>query len=169
MAKLVIGISGWYQNGKDTFYDIIEKYSGLEVKRFAFADALKDEVWENVLKQFDTPREHLDNNNKFLYRPLLQWYGTDFRRTLYGDTYWIDKVKNEIINYPGIAIITDCRFVGEADMIKSLGGKVFRVKRPGFLPNDHSSEHDLDNYNFDAIIDNDGTIEDLRKYLYLVK
>ena len=41
-------------------------------------------------------------------------------------------------------------------------GKVYDVRRPGVGPvSDHISEHDLDDWPFDGIIHNDGTLVDL--------
>jgi hypothetical protein len=74
-------------------------------------------------------------------------------------------------------IITDCRFPNEAQAIKDRGGIVIRVNRPcpeckvieghkfGCLTYkkliEHPSETSLDNYEFDHVIDNNGTIEEL--------
>lgn len=65
-------------------------------------------------------------------------------------------------------ILTDCRFPNEAQAIKDRGGIIIRVNRlfddemgytaPQHL---HPSETSLDNWNFDWVINNDGTIEDL--------
>jgi hypothetical protein len=59
-------------------------------------------------------------------------------------------------------IITDCRFNNEAISIKERGGIILRVNRPGVFPvNNHPSEVDLDRWNFDGIINNDGNLNDL--------
>jgi hypothetical protein len=59
-------------------------------------------------------------------------------------------------------LITDCRFNNEAISIKERGGIVIRVNRPGVFPvNNHPSEIDLDRWNFDAVINNDGNLNDL--------
>ena len=74
-------------------------------------------------------------------------------------------------------IITDCRFPNEAQAIKDRGGIVIRVNRPcpeckvieghkfGCLTYkkliEHPSETSLDNYEFDHVIDNNGSIEEL--------
>jgi dephospho-CoA kinase len=71
-------------------------------------------------------------------------------------------------------IITDMRFPNELEVIKSRGGITIRINRitghPG-IDNDthivtdwqHPSETSLDNAEFDYVITNDGTIEDLIK------
>ena len=59
-------------------------------------------------------------------------------------------------------IITDTRFPNEAQAIKDKGGIVIKVDRPGVGPvNGHPSEDALKDYNFDYVIHNDGSINDL--------
>lgn len=76
-------------------------------------------------------------------------------------------------------IITDCRFPNEAQAIKDRGGIVVRINRDknglsvksptgtsydtrsGQVTNLHPSETSLDDWNFDYIIENNGTIEAL--------
>jgi hypothetical protein len=59
-------------------------------------------------------------------------------------------------------IITDTRFPNEAQAIKDKGGLVIKVDRPGVGPvNGHPSEDALKDYNFDYVIHNDGSINDL--------
>lgn len=63
-------------------------------------------------------------------------------------------------------VITDVRFPNEADAIKERGGIVVRINRFHSVVRDHNipehpSETALDNYSFDYVIDNDGSIDDL--------
>lgn len=59
-------------------------------------------------------------------------------------------------------VITDCRFPNEAQAVKDHGGIVIRINRPGITAvNAHPSETSLDNWNFDAVINNDGSKTDL--------
>jgi hypothetical protein len=61
-------------------------------------------------------------------------------------------------------IITDTRFPNEAQAIKDKGGMVIKVDRPGVGPvNGHPSEDALKDYNFDYVIHNNGSINDLDK------
>ena len=58
-------------------------------------------------------------------------------------------------------IITDTRFPNEAQAIKSKGGIVVKVTRPGEQQGTHPSEIALDDWDFDVVIENNGSIEDL--------
>lgn len=61
-------------------------------------------------------------------------------------------------------IITDVRFPNEAQAIKDRGGIMIRIERPGVESHcggQHPSETALDNYNFDYVIENEGSIDEL--------
>lgn len=61
-------------------------------------------------------------------------------------------------------IITDCRFPNEFRAIKDNGGIVIRIERDGIVPiNAHPSETALDSFEFDFEIENNGSLEDLRR------
>ncbi|MFC1564417.1 hypothetical protein ACFL6G_05735 [candidate division KSB1 bacterium] len=99
---------------------------------------------------------------------LLQFWGTEFRRKNFNWDYWVDKVKDRILADPERDyLVPDTRFRNEAEMIKELGGLVWKIDRPGFVAKDrdpnHKSEVDLDSWNFDETIVNDGTIPDLHE------
>lgn len=77
--------------------------------------------------------------------------------------------------YPKTAVFTDTRFINEVEAIQRVGGKVFRVKRPGFeKPRfNHASETEqlsIPDDKLQGVINNDGTLEDLeKKVLELIK
>src|SRR5690606_4016638 len=78
-----------------------------------------------------------------------------------GGDIWVDATMNAL-DVERDYVITDCRFPNEAQAINRAGGLVVRVQRPGNGPaNDHPSETALDDYQFDGVINNDGTLEDL--------
>lgn len=106
-------------------------------------------------------------------RRFLQKLGTEAVRDVLGGDTWtklaMERAWAHMFHHGegegvvhGVSI-ADTRFRNEADVIVSDGkGVVIRVNRPGVGPaSDHISEHDLDDWNFDWIIENDGTEEDL--------
>lgn len=158
----IIGISGKKQAGKDTLCDLLIKAADAKGTRIAFADALKEEVARacGVTVEFI-------NANKEMFRPILQWWGTDFRRKLKGETYWVDKaivkISQAIKSGKDLIIIPDVRFRSEALTLLDLGAHVIRVSRPEQAGDTHASETELDNFeSFHHIILNTGTIEDLK-------
>ena len=97
-------------------------------------------------------------------RRLLQVFGTEVGRSMFGENFWVDLTLNNIKEKH--AVISDVRFKNEADAIKKAGGQVWRINRHGVGPvTDHSSEIDLDDYNFDHIIDNDYSVMDLHNVI----
>ena len=126
------------------------------IGRVAFGDSIKHEVSEITGFRVEHIEEH-----KADFRTLLQVWGTDFRRQMCGDDYWLKKM-GEIIeqskNHYDVLFITDCRFRNEAAFIKEIGGKIIRVERRvetydtlSDLPDldAHASETELDNYEYD--------------------
>jgi len=74
-----------------------------------------------------------------------------------GNCKWISKFPNWII--------TDTRFPNELKAVKDRGGITIMIRRKetDHLSGDHASETALDNTEFDHVISNNGTIEDLIK------
>lgn len=95
------------------------------------------------------------------FRRTLIRTGTEAGRELIGDDVWVDALMASLdpeSNYT----MTDVRFPNEADAIRANNGMVWWVSRPGVGPaNDHASENSLADYDFDLVICNDGTLEEL--------
>lgn len=130
-----------------------------------------DEWWSNRLGQVVTPRN------------VLQLWGTDVCRQTYHDDIWIASLENKLRNTTDSVVISDCRFANELQSIKNLGGITIRVKRgqdPEWIhdyliskfaenmndwiqkyPSIHASEYSSVDLNFDYMIDNNGTIDEL--------
>lgn len=163
MGLTIIGLSGKKQCGKDTVYDISHEQFHLgTVFKLAFADGVKEEVAQacGVTVQYMEA-------NKDIFRRIYQWWGTDFRRNLYGQDYWIKYLANKMRGsekYYEHLFITDVRFRNEADWIKSQGGKLVRIQRAQDGACDgHQSESDLDNYKeWDYVIENSSSLEHLK-------
>jgi ribulose bisphosphate carboxylase small subunit len=109
-----------------------------------------------------------DVNTKEQFRILLQWWGTEYRRRLFRDDYWLVALSKKIEQYQNedaIVVITDIRFPNEFEYIKSLGGHMVRIARPDLNQSGdaHFSETALDNEeNFDTFIDNNGSLEQFK-------
>jgi hypothetical protein len=173
--ELLIGLSAWAQSGKDTLADMLVEKHGFEKR--GFAASLKGVLYD--LNPIVDPEEGPDSRRvQFLVdkigwegakklpeiRQLLQRLGTEGGRKNISDDVWI----NANLEKPHAArlIVPDCRFVNEADAIRSRGGKMIRITRPGVGPiNDHASETSLDNYDFDIYLENDGAPEKMLKCL----
>ena len=92
-------------------------------------------------------------------RELLQKFGTAIRNEV-SDDFWVKACLNNLEKDDDY-LITDVRFKSEAKGIKDLEGIIVRVNREGAGAGNHISEIDLDDYSFDYVINNDGSMEDL--------
>lgn len=97
-------------------------------------------------------------------RQLLQRLGTEFGRQQIADDVWIRCWEARVMRQ-GDVVTDDVRFLNEAQAIKAGGGEMWKIIRPTAAHDgDHASEGSLDNWDqFDVVIDNDGSLEQLRR------
>lgn len=122
-------------------------------------------------------------------RLMLQLWGTEVCRKAFHDDIWIASLENKLRNSKDDVVISDCRFPNEIKSIRDAGGIVIRVKRgpePDWYEaaesvnagewgnmdwslskrkletlNIHASETAWVGTNFDFVLYNDSSIEDL--------
>jgi hypothetical protein len=118
-------------------------------------------------------------------RWVLQYWGTEVCRRSFHDDIWIASLENKLRNSKDNIVISDCRFPNEIEAIKKAGGQIVWVQR-GALPEwyddavsanqghniginnmklrkIHASEWAWLGNEFNHIIDNNGTIDELFK------
>lgn len=204
MNKTIIGIVGFKNSGKDTVADFLIKH--FDFKKDAFAASLKDAIasifnWPRDMIEGETPesrewREQPDQwwskalgIDNFTPRLALQQLGTETFRNHFHDRIWMLSVERRLmLSTDKKIVLTDNRFKNEINLIKSMGGKIIRVKRgvepewyeialkynnhmnvnpliplPDELRAIHSSERDWIGSNFDLVIENDGSLTDLEE------
>ena len=165
---MIIGLSGKAQAGKDTVAAIlVEDYGST---RLAFADVIKAAVYmlDPIISLSGLRLQHLVDTNGWEaakqfpeVRRLLQVFGTEVGREMIDPQIWIELTMNGI-KASGNFVISDVRFRNEAEEIKYQGGQVWRITRAVNEINFHRSETELDSWNFDQYIPNNGTVEELR-------
>ena len=122
-------------------------------------------------------------------RLMLQLWGTEVCRKGFHDDIWIASLENKLYNSLDDIVISDCRFPNEIKSIKNAGGIVVRVLRnpePEWYeaaasynrgPDGnsswslskakldqlkvHASEYSWVGTNFDAVLDNNGSLDNL--------
>ena len=125
--------------------DIIEDLARLEGKD------LDSITWKEipVVKNIPNPRT------------ALQFIGTDLGRRFINDNIWI----NQLV-LPENAIITDSRMTNEREFLKKNGAKTVLILRKTGESDNHESENELGNpEDYDYVITNNGTLEELYKQL----
>lgn len=102
-------------------------------------------------------------------RELMQVFGTDIMRRMFGDRVWVNALTRSIEkDKPAVAIIPDMRFPSEFVPIHEYGGYVIRLMRDVSEGDVHPSEVALDNWEWEKydrvlVIPSDATIESCRQ------
>ena len=169
---LVVLLSGWAGSGKDTAAALL--VDELEFVRLAFADALKEDVARLTgipLAVFHSARKNVALTTPVAAFPeaqtprdILIKRAATVRATA-PDTY--AEVVARAIGNSGCYAISDWRYLNEYEVIRHrlpVRATVLRVRveRPDMPTMADPTEHYLDNEPFDAIVQNDGSISDLR-------
>lgn len=105
-------------------------------------------------------------------RDILVWFSEEIIKPNLGNTVYCDKVRAKILSLPEtpgkptVIFVTDCRFPFEVTYFEHNFPNTYPIKivRPGMPQLNHSSEVSVDQFQADAffaILDNEGTLEDL--------
>ena len=178
MNKL-IGCIGLKRSGKDTISDYLCK--NYNFTKYSFADPLKrgcmeifgfteDQVFGESKDIIDpvwgcTPRDVLKIMGTEIGQFDLAKYIPAFEEV--GRLIWVKRFeqwysKND--NSEKNIVISDVRFLHEANSIVKMGGEIWRVDRPGMDVGDfHASEMEIFEIPYNHLITNEGSLEDLYK------
>lgn len=185
---MIIGFAGKMGAGKNLSASFVkEAYPSKEFEEKSFAYKIKQvtslilgcEI--GYLEDREYKKRVLDGLS-ITPRKFMQLLGTDFGRKMVHPDIWVNALLNEyspigmysvpldfpvnvgshdVFVYPNW-LITDVRFPNEVKAIEDHGGKVIKLTR-SCGRSKHESETALDGYNFDYVINNNGTKEELRK------
>ena len=183
---MLIGVVGLIGSGKGTVSDRLEQKHNF--RKDSFAKSLKDAVssmfnWDREMLEGKTDDSRAWREKPDVFwskrfgkdvtpRWVLQYFGTEVMRQGMHDAIWIDSC---IARYDGKpTVIADTRFENEIKTIREMGGTILLVKRGqdpewftdyvegNVVPkNVHSSEYAWAKSEYDHLITNDGTLEDL--------
>lgn len=178
---MVILIHGVKRSGKDTFSDMLLREVG-GTKKDSFALPMK----RIIAKTFNMSMDELDylknnDNLKLCYtdsntnevtqlnitfRNILQYFGTEAMKPEFGDELWVKLlVKNYLNCDEPILVVSDFRLEEEYKYIVEGGLDVITVKinrtEVENSGDSHKSENGLINFDFDFIVDNNSTLENL--------
>lgn len=161
---ILVGFAGRAGAGKDTAAQALSRFFHFKVRHFA--DSLKMasiELFDFSDQQLHTQagKETVDAYWGFSPRYALQKLGTECMRDMFGNDFWVRRAFKRVMT--GRVVFADVRFPEEAEAIRSAGGKVIRIVRPGSDLSDatqlHASETSLRDWSFDAEIENSADIQ----------
>lgn len=180
MGRL-IGIGGRLAAGKDTVADylvgkgwikfgmsdplhqsmmklnpIVDAYGtegGIDAEVVTYREAIEERGYTEAKAEFPEVRR------------ILQVFGTEVGRDLFGENVWVDIMKRRAAAAMETqnVIVTGIRFINEVEAIRELGGKLWWVDRHEAtnVAVNHASENSVSGKDFDEVIPNYGTIEAL--------
>lgn len=147
----MIGISGLARSGKDTMAKhlakIIESKLGVEVKIYSFALPIRCQVANLLEDYYHISPFTEDSDEKLIIRPLLVAHGEQMKKQ-WGEDFWLQELMTKIEEdrcgdkkiFP---IISDVRFVPEAEKIKQNDGLIVHISKIGNeAPNDIEAKND---------------------------
>jgi hypothetical protein len=169
----LIGLSGFAQVGKDSVADILVEDG---FTRIALADPIREALYaldpmvgadtygrkfrlQEVIDDlgWDAAKVEIPE-----VRRLMQVLGTEVGRELLGEHIWTDLARKKL-KRPGKYVVTDVRFPSEVSAVRTWGGSLIKIVRPGYMPvNSHVSDEGIPDEFFDRVLLNDGSLEDLR-------
>lgn len=173
---MIIGLSGYAQVGKDTVATILVEDYGYT--RLGFADIIKKAAYvlDPIITLDGMRLAHAVDKYGWEIakqapevRRILQVLGSDVGRDLIAKDLWVELTMHAVHQNDKI-VISDVRFMNEAEEIKWKHGEIWRVSRieRDAPVNVHRSETDMDSWDFDQYVSNNGTIEDLTKEIALI-
>lgn len=161
----VLGEEWWYYLIETTTLNHVTKY-----KRYPYLENKHSYSEQSLIKP--------------TIRQFLQELGTEAMRDVIHPNIWVNALFSDYIPREGDKkgslfypnwIITDMRFPNELQAIKDRGGITIRVNRSNMfdaaiksLKIEHQSETALDNAEFDEVIENNGSIDDLVEKVKLI-
>lgn len=173
MNTAIIGVMGRANAGKDTFCKMAAEIlvgKNLRPAIIACADPLKQicssvfstalgvprTAFYGTLEQKEAPLAEVPG---WTGREILQHIGTEgFRavNSLVWSRYMLGRAKELLTNGADVVLVSDVRFISEANAIKEAGGVLVRMRRGSAdeRPATHSSETDCENIIEDYSIDN---------------
>lgn len=169
---MIIGFSGKMGAGKNYIAEkILPSVLQTNIYYMAFGDQIKVELG---CRNVELSHNQLFNDKPNHVRNLLQTYGTENGRDAHGENVWIkalslwmDIYKSKNRRNDVVFVITDVRFRNEAKWIQDNNGILIRINAPnrnllklnessaGAGAGEHSSETELDNYEFQHIVHNE--------------
>jgi len=152
---MIIGFGGALGSGKDTAGRRLAQMVDMPAQQISFASKLKASVaalldvdvadfdqWKNdpdaklyLAIGYETFEETVKGTvleqpkitREFTFREILQRYGTEAHRDVFGQDFWVDQALDAATDPSVLYYVTDVRFDNEVEGIKARGGEVVQI------------------------------------------
>jgi hypothetical protein len=176
---MIIGIIGKKQSGKDTVAKLLaENIPFIKVQRFAWKlkeitaclanidpELLEDNNFKENVEVPEYMQPFIPENEPKTFRKFLQYFGTETMRSV-SPKIWVDSLfaGNKEFNL----VIPDVRYPNEAHEVKARGGILIKIQRGtvNLSTDEHISEQLIDSIPYDYLIQNNGSLDDLKLKVY---
>lgn len=142
----VIGIHAGLQSGKSTVAKHLTSMYGYV--EGSFADPIRKFISEEVLgislHELERIKDDYLPEWNCSARHMMQTLGTDWGRYMVSPDIWTNIAERKLrprIDDGGLVLFSDVRFENEADLIRSLGGQIWHLKRPLHLRHRSQEAH----------------------------
>lgn len=186
MNGIRVAICGKKNSGKNTLANTIRDLTDHYCHLIAMADPIKEigetmfpwanpEGWWGSSNQRDQIILNTTDNdgNPLTYRQVLIDIGSQARR--YNPLHWVnvfDYRFNKFVNPQDGCIVPDVRYINEYDYLRTNGFYLIKLNRNTINQSSDPTETNQDAIKpeeFDAIIDNNGTLKDLQTKVKALK
>jgi hypothetical protein len=154
LKKMAIELFNW-DGVKDEAGRRLLQQVGTDLMRNLWSSGYWVEKTFSQLVSYDSPGRD--------ERVLSKWKDIKMDYDCISPSHWMEVLKLDDLQLANRqserVVISDCRFPDEAALVKTLGGTVIRVVRPGVQQMDHASEKQ--EFTVDRTLHNDGSIQDL--------
>jgi len=156
----LVGLCGDIGAGKSTVAKIMREH-GFQTSRFAAYIKDTAKLWGFTPEEIDGPLKEIPCERMLGVTPrhVLRILGTEVGRNIHPD-FWVNlwqlNTAMPILESAGSLVVDDVRFPNEVAAIHRLGGKVFKVMRPGTEVNMSNHASDTQVLDYDYIIANTG-------------
>lgn len=180
---MLIGVHGVSRSGKDTCCEYLQDTYNFEIRSFGdkmreiayetnpIVGCRSELTWDEDIKaeiHEAVPVYYADLIDSIGYEAakdqypevvsFLQRFATEGLRECVDNLFWVKLATRDLVSGQSYCW-KDTRFPDEGDFIRSLGGFVIKIERPGYGPvNDHKADRSLEDYDFDFIINNNGSL-----------
>lgn len=155
----IVGLCGYLGSGKSIAAAAL-RHDGYAI--YPMAQVLKD-----MLRTFGLTEAQVRGDQKNLpvellggktARHAMQTLGTEWGRDCIHEDVWLNAWWNKVNKLEAV-VCDDLRFANEAAFLRSKGGVLIQIDRPGHGPGEHASEQMP--FKPDHVVKNDGTIAEL--------